>query len=87
MELDFAPRLYLSPPLSIHGAYSIRQTESAGDQLVGGGVTYSTLAGFKGSGPLPIEMRFTHLEAIKGDVGRPKFFRDQIEVRLYRRLR
>jgi hypothetical protein len=87
MELDIAPRFYLSPPLSIHGAYSIRQAQAAGDQLVGGGITYSTLAGYKGSGRLPVEMRFTHLEAIKGDVGRPKFFRDQIEVRLYRPLR
>jgi hypothetical protein len=87
IELDLAPRFHISAPFALHGAYTIRTTESEGDQLVGGGVTYSTLAAYRGTGALPIEMRFTHLEAIKGGATRPKFFRDQIEVRIYRRLR
>ena len=53
---------------------------------MGGGVSYSTLSSYRGTGPLPIEMRFTHLEAITGDAGRLKFFRDQLEVRIYYRL-
>jgi hypothetical protein len=40
----------------------------------------------RSGGRLPIEMRFTHLEAISGAVGQPKYFRDQIEVRIYYRL-
>jgi hypothetical protein len=31
-------------------------------------------------------MRFTHLQAITGDPGRPQFFRDQLELRIYYRL-
>jgi hypothetical protein len=88
-ELHVAPRVHLSEPLSIHGAYSMRSTDKlGGDQLVGGGVTFSTLSAFRaGSKSIPMEMRFTHLEAITGDAGRPKFFRDQLEVRIYYRLR
>lgn len=86
VEIQVAPRWHLSGPLALHAAYSIRYTESAGDELLGGGVSYSTLANYKGTGALPIEMRFTHLEAVKGDALRPKFFRDQLELRLYYRL-
>src|SRR5436190_2856462 len=86
-ELQLAPRWHHSEPLSFFAAYSLRSTDALGsDQLVGGGISYSTLAQY---GPnnrtLPIEMRFTHLEAVAGDAGRPKFFRDQIELRLYLR--
>lgn len=89
VELHVAPRWHLSEPLSLHGAYSLRSTDKlGGDQLVGGGVSFSTLAAFRaGSKNLPMEMRFTHLEAISGDAGRPKFFRDQLELRIYYRLR
>ena len=62
--------------------------EPLGDQLIGGGVTYSTLSAYENRRiALPLEMRFTHLEAVSGDAGRPKFFRDQLEVRVYFRLR
>jgi hypothetical protein len=86
VDVMVQPRWQLSKPLAIHGAYAIRYTESTGDQLLGGGVSFSTLSSYAGTGPMPIEMRFTHLEAVKGDAGRPKFFRDQIELRLYFRL-
>jgi len=87
-EFELAPRWHLSEPLSFFAVYSLRSTDAlGGDQLLGGGINYSTLAQY---GPnnraLPIEMRFTHLEAVAGDAGRPKFWRDQIELRLYLRL-
>jgi hypothetical protein len=89
MELQVAPRWHLSEPFAIHGAYSLRSTDKlGGDQLVGAGLSFSTLSAYRrGTRPLPMEMRFTHLEAISGDAGRPKFFRDQIELRIYSRLR
>ena len=90
VQLHLAPRWHISDPLSFHGAYSVRSTDkSGGDQLIGGGVSFSTLRAFRTgeSRAIPMEMRFTHLEAIAGDPGRPKFFRDQIELRIYYRLR
>jgi hypothetical protein len=90
IQLHVAPRWHISEPFSFHGAYSLRMTDnSESDQLVGGGVSFSTLALFRAgvSKSIPLEMRFTHLEAIGGDPGRPKFFRDQIELRIYYRLR
>ena len=85
-EINLAPRWHFSDPFSVHAAYSVRSTDKeGGDQLAGGGVSISRISDFTG-GPLPIEMRFTHLQAIKGDPGRPKFFRDQLELRLYYRL-
>jgi hypothetical protein len=87
-DLQVAPRWHVSEPLSFHAAYSLRSTEKfGGDQLVGGGVTFSTLSSYRAGSSVPMEMRFTHLEAISGDAGRPKFFRDQLEVRIYYRLR
>ena len=88
-EIQLAPRWHLSEPLSFHLAYSLRSTDKlGGDQLAGVGVTYSTLSAYRAGGrSLPMEMRFTHLEAVSGDANRPKFFRDQLEVRVYFRLR
>lgn len=87
-EIHLAPRWHLSEALALHLAYSLRTTDKLGsDQLAGGGVSYSTLAAYRAGGRgLPIEMRFTHLEAVTGGATRPKFFRDQIELRLYFRL-
>ena len=87
-EIQVAPRWHLSEALALHAAYSLRSTDKLGsDQLLGGGVSYSTLSAYRGGGrSLPMEMRFTHLEAVTGAVNRPKFFRDQIEVRIYFRL-
>jgi hypothetical protein len=89
MELTAATRWHLSEPFAVHGAYSFRSTDKLGDdQLVGGGVSFSTLSAYRrGVRGLPTEMRFTHLQTISGDAGRPSFFRDQIEVRIYFRLR
>ena len=87
-NLQIAPRWHLSAPLSVFGAYAMQSADkTGGDHLLGGGVSYSTLA-LPGANPraLPIEMRFTHLEAVAGDAGQPKFFRDQVELRLYFRL-
>ena len=85
-ELHVAPRWHLSVPFAIHGAYSLRSAnESGGDQLAGVGFSFTTIDRWTG-GRLPIEMRYTHLEAISGDAGRPRFFRDQVELRLYYRL-
>jgi hypothetical protein len=89
-QIHVAPRWHLSEPFAFHAAYSLRSTDkSGGDQLVGGGVSFSTLAAYRAgtTKAIPMEMRFTHLEAIAGDPARPKFFRDQIEVRIYYRLR
>ena len=87
-EIQVAPRWHLSEALALHAAYSLRSTDKFGsDQLIGGGVSYSTLSAYRGGGrSLPREMRFTHLEAVTGAENRPKFFRDQIEVRIYFRL-
>ncbi|MEX2177964.1 MAG: hypothetical protein WD801_04590 [Gemmatimonadaceae bacterium] len=84
-SVHLAPRWHLSEPLSVHAAYTHRDGDLAGAmQFVGGGVTLSTLSTFRrGGGPLPMEMRFTHLEAIGGEPGQPKYFRDQIELRIY----
>ena len=85
-EIHVAPRWHFSDPFSIHGAYSLRSANATGgDQLVGGGFTFNTIDRWAG-GKLPIEMRYTHLEAVSGDAGRPRFFREQLELRLYYRL-
>jgi hypothetical protein len=86
-DIHLAPRWHLSEPFSIHAAYSMRSTDKlGGDQLVGAGVSFTSLSGFTGIGSPPVEMRFTHLESIRGEAGRPKFFREQLELRIYYRL-
>lgn len=88
VEISVAPRWHLSAPLSFHAAWSLRSADVTGsDQLVGGGVSFSGFAGTRPGRTPPIEMRYTHLEAISGDADRPRFFRDQIELRIYYRLR
>ena len=79
-----APRFHLSRPFSVHGAYTLRTMDASGsEQLVGGGVSFSTLPQFTAGGPFPMEMRYTHLQSLSGPSGLPKYFRDQLEVRLY----
>jgi hypothetical protein len=87
--VHLAPRWHLSGPLAVHASYSLQSGDISGaTQLVGGGVSYSTLADYRASGgPVPIEMRFTHLEAISGASGQPKLYRQQIELRIYFRVR
>jgi hypothetical protein len=82
--LHLQPRVHLAAPFAVHGAYSVRSANRSGsEQLVGGGVSFSTLSAYRAGGPLPLEMRYTHLESLRGQPGHPKFFRDQIEFRIY----
>ena len=84
VSLHVAPRVHLSAPFAIHAAWSMRNgNESGSAQLVGGGVSYSTLSGFRPGAALPMEMRYTHLESLSGPVGEPKYYRDQLELRIY----
>ena len=53
-------------------------------QSVGFGITYSTLSQFdRGRAVLPVDVTYTHLEALRGSARMPKYFRDQIQVRFY----
>lgn len=83
--IDVAPRLHLTRPLALHGAWSLRRGDLTGTmQLVGGGVSFTTIGSYRrGARPLPMEMRYSHLEAARGDAGLPRLVRDQLEVRIY----
>ena len=85
MSVDIEPRWHITAPLSVHGSYAKRTADLTGNtQLVGGGVSFTTLSTFRrGDRPLPMEMRYSHLETISGAVGAAKFTRDQLEVRIY----
>jgi hypothetical protein len=85
VEVHARPRWRLSQALAVHAAYSYRSSESGADHLAGAGLSFFPLATRPGDAP-PMEMRFTHLEAVRGDPGMPKFFREQLEVRAYLRL-
>lgn len=86
-EISVAPRWHLSAPLSFHAAWSLRSADATGsDQLVGGGVSFSGFSSTRAGRTPPIEVRYTHLEAITGAAGQPRFFRDQVEMRIYYRL-
>lgn len=57
-------------------------------QRVGFGVRYSSVDAYlRGRARTPVEVSFTHLETITGDVGVPKLQRDQIQVRLFLRVK
>jgi hypothetical protein len=57
-------------------------------QRVGIGVRYSTIDAYlRGRARYPIEVSFRHFETITGDPGTPKLFRDQIQMRIYYRVR
>lgn len=57
-------------------------------QRAGAGVRYSTVDAFlRGRARYPIEVSYRHLETITGDAGAPKLFRDQIQLRIYYRIR
>ena len=57
-------------------------------QRLGIGVRYSTVDAFlRRRARYPIEVIYRHLETITGDAGAPKIFRDQIQLRLYYRIR
>jgi len=57
-------------------------------QRLGIGVRYSTVDAFlRRRARYPVEVSYRHLETITGDPGAPKLFRDQIQLRLYYRIR
>jgi hypothetical protein len=57
-------------------------------QRLGIGVRYSTVDAFlRRRARYPIEVTYRHLETITGDAGAPKIFRDQIQLRIYYRIR
>lgn len=57
-------------------------------QRVGIGFRLSSVnAWTRGRAPYPIEISFAHLETVTGDPGLPKASRDQIQLRIYYRLR
>ncbi|MEO5813670.1 MAG: hypothetical protein ABIT20_00130 [Gemmatimonadaceae bacterium] len=63
-------------------------TSARSSQFVGVGLRYSTADAYlRGLAKTPIEVSFTHLEAISGDPGVPKIRRDQIQLRLYLNVR
>ncbi len=79
------PRWHVTGPLELHGSWALRVGDLSGNaQFAGGGVSFSTVGSYKrGDRPLPMEMRFTHLEAVSGTAGVERLTRDQVEVRLY----
>ena len=57
-------------------------------QRLGIGVRYSTVDAFlRRRARYPVEVSYRHLETITGDAGAPKIFRDQIQLRIYYRIR
>ncbi|MDB4913396.1 MAG: hypothetical protein JWM95_1040 [Gemmatimonadetes bacterium] len=57
-------------------------------QRLGFGFRYSTVESTaRGKTGFPVEISFSHLDTITGDAGAPKLSRDQIQVRLFFRLR
>jgi hypothetical protein len=66
-------------------------TETGGTttaQRLGLGFRYSTVDAYlRHRAPYPIEVSFTHLTTITGDPGLERISREQIQVRLYYRLR
>jgi hypothetical protein len=61
---------------------------STTSQRLGIGFRYSTVdAFFRGRARYPVEVSFTHLTTITGDPGLERIWREQIQVRLYYRLR
>lgn len=69
------------PATATAGAYS--------EQRAGFGVTYSTFDDWeRGTVRLPIEVRYVHLQTVSGsNAAVPRASRDQIQLRLYYRLR
>ncbi|MFL5584758.1 MAG: hypothetical protein ACJ78K_07825 [Gemmatimonadaceae bacterium] len=63
------------------------ETEQTEHRL-GGGISFSNLFSFEeGKARLPFELTYLHWQTVKGAGGnQPKFFTDQIQLRLYARL-
>ena len=63
------------------------ETETREHRL-GGGISYSNLHAFEqGKAKIPFEVTYLHWQTVDGSGGnQPKFFTDQIQIRLYARL-
>lgn len=63
------------------------ETEQTEHRL-GGGLSYSNLFAFEqGKAKIPFEVQYLHWQTVKGAGGnQPKFFTDQIQLRLYARI-
>ncbi len=63
-------------------------TSARSSQFVGLGLRYSTADAYlRGMAKTPVEVSYTHLEAITGDPGAPRVRRDQVQMRLYFNVR
>jgi hypothetical protein len=58
------------------------------EHRLGGGIAYSNLYSFdQGKAKLPFEVTYLHWQTVKGRGGnQPKFFTDQVQIRLYARI-
>jgi hypothetical protein len=58
------------------------------EQRLGGGISFSNLYSFEqGKAKVPFEVQYLHWQTVKGAGGnQPKFFTDQIQLRLYARI-
>lgn len=63
------------------------ETETTEHRL-GGGISFSNLFSFEqGKSKIPFEVTYLHWQTVKGEGGnQPKFFTDQIQLRLYARI-
>jgi hypothetical protein len=73
--------------ITINAATLDLETEQTEHRL-GGGLSYSNLYSFEqGKAKVPFEVTYLHWQTVKGAGGnQPKFFTDQIQLRLYARL-
>jgi len=58
------------------------------EHRLGGGISYSNLFAFEqGKAKIPFEVQYLHWQTVKGAGGnQPKFFTDQVQLRLYARI-
>jgi hypothetical protein len=58
------------------------------EHRLGGGISFSNLFAFeKGKAKVPFEVQYLHWQTVKGAGGnQPKFFTDQVQLRLYARI-
>ena len=58
------------------------------EHRLGGGISFSNLFSFEqGKAKIPFEVTYLHWQTVKGEGGnQPKFFTDQIQLRLYARI-
>lgn len=74
--------------LACAAAASAPAGTSATSQLIGVGIRYSTVDAYLARrARYPVEVNYRHLEAVTGDAGAPKLRRDQIQMRIFYRLR